>query len=139
MNPAVPLERFKGPHPINPASSGNLPNGPFFSTCSFIVPNVDPTQNSCAPGATGNNFNGMFGNAPVGNILGPGAILDNVSLFKIFQVSEQLNLRFRAEAFNMVNHPNFSSPDVTLGDANFGAYTKALDPRQVEFALELRW
>jgi hypothetical protein len=104
------------------------------------LPNViNPNQYSCAPGETGNSFSGMFGNAPVGNILGPGAILNNVSLFKIFPVHEQLDLRFRAEAFNMVNHPNFSNPDVTLGDANFGAYTKALDPRQVEFAFELRW
>ena len=139
MNPAVPLQRYKGAHPINPSSS-TPPLGTFFSTCSFIVPNVDPTQSStCAPGATGNNFNGMFGNAPVGNILGPGTVINNVTLFKIFQLTEKLDLRFRAEAFNMVNHPNFSNPDVTLGDANFGAYKSALDPRQVEFAFELRW
>ena len=70
----------------------------------------------------------MFGNAPVGNILGPGTIINNVTLFKIFQVTEKLDLRFRAEAFNMVNHPNFSSPDVTLGDANFGAYKISARP-----------
>jgi len=104
------------------------------------VPNtIDPTQYNCAPGAVGNNFNGMFGNAPVGNILGPGSIINNVTVFKIFGLTEKLDLRFRAESFNMVNHPNFSSPDVTLGDANFGAYRSALDPRQVEFAFELRW
>jgi hypothetical protein len=136
MNPAVRLQRFKGSHPINPAG-GAPPLGTFFSTCSFIVPNVDPSQTSCAPGAQGNSFNGMFGNAPVGNILGPGAVINNVSLFKIFQVSDRYKLRVRGEAFNMVNHPNFQSPDLTLGDVNFGAYKSAADPREAEFAVEV--
>ena len=123
-----------------PVRFGAPPLGTFFNTCpsSCPIPRIPPSTD-CAPGATGDNFNGMFGNAPVGNILGPGTIINNVTLFKIFQLTEKLDLRFRAEAFNMVNHPNFSGPDVTLGDANFGAYKSALDPRQVEFAFELRW
>ena len=136
MNPNVPLQRFKGAHPQG-FGGGTPPLGTFFTTCSFIVPNIDPSQTSCAPGAQGNSFNGMFGNAPVGNILGPGTIINNVSLFKIFPVTDKINLRVRGEAFNMVNHPNFNGTDLNLGDANFGTYTSASDPREAEFAVEI--
>ena len=56
--------------------------------------------------------------------LAPGKIINNVAfLFKIFPIRDRLNLRVRGEAFNMVNHPNFSGMDLNLGDANFGTYT----------------
>jgi len=54
--------------------------------------------------------------------------------------------------FNAVNHPNFNTdnlsdgqtPSTTSagysnGNANFGYYTGAADPREVEFALEYSW
>jgi hypothetical protein len=134
MNLSIPLQRYKGSH-IEGFNGAAPPNGPFFSTGSFYVPCTPPL---CAPGGTA-NFYGTFGNAPVGNILGPGTIINNVSLFKIFPVTDRVNFRIRGEAFNMVNHPNFNGMDLNLGDANFGTYTSASDPREAEFAVEVLW
>ncbi len=134
MNLSIPLQRYKGAH-IEGFNGAAPPNGPFFSTGSFYVPCTPPL---CAPGGTA-NFYGTFGNAPVGNILGPGTIINNISLFKIFPITDRVNFRIRGEAFNMVNHPNFNGMDLNLGDTNFGTYTSASDPREAEFAVEVLW
>jgi hypothetical protein len=35
----------------------------------------------------------------------------NASLLKNTKLTERVNLQFRAEAFNLFNHPNFNLPD----------------------------
>jgi hypothetical protein len=132
MNPDVPLQRYHGGHPEG-FNSNAPPNGTFFSTCSFVVLGTT----GCGRPTSGSAFNGTFGNAPVGNILGPGMITNNVSMFKVFKATEWLKLRLRAEAFNVMNHPNFNGQQLNLGDPNFGTYTSAADPREAEFAVEL--
>ena len=47
------------------------------------------------------------------------------------------NCRFRAEAFNVLNHPNFNNVDTGLGDGNYGQVKSAGDPRIMEFAMKL--
>ena len=44
----------------------------------------------------------------------------NTALQRSFPVREQLHLNFRAEAFNIMNHPNLGSPDTTLTSPTFG-------------------
>lgn len=80
---------------------------------------------------------GFFGNASNGMIRGPGYTSINVALYKTFPVTHRLDLQFRAEAFNVANHPNFESVDTNLGDANFGQVTSAGDPRILEFAAKV--
>jgi hypothetical protein len=92
----------------------------WFSTSSFAAP-----------------ANGFFGDAAVGSIRGPGYTSFNVALAKTFPVGERFKAQFRAEAFNVLNHPNFGGVVTSLGSANFGHVTAAGDPRQLEFALKL--
>jgi hypothetical protein len=47
------------------------------------------------------------GNAPQGSILGPGARRWDTSLFKNTKVTERVNVQFRVEATNVLNHTNF--------------------------------
>ena len=61
----------------------------------------------------------------------------NVSLYKTFPLVSRLALQFRAEAFNVANHPNFIGVSTGLGSGNYGAVTSAGDPRILEFALKL--
>jgi hypothetical protein len=66
---------------------------------------------------------GIFGR----NVLrGFGATQADVAFQRQFPVSEQLNLQFRAEFFNVLNHPNFGPPDNNLADALFGQSTQTL-------------
>jgi len=69
---------------------------------------------------------GTFGNLGRGSIRGPG--IDNVDLsfVKNFRIGERYGVQFRAEAFNLFNHPNFVGWDTALSfennatNANFG-------------------
>jgi len=75
-----------------------------------------------------------FSPAPAGqqgdfgrNVLrGFGAWQSDFALQRQFWVREQLDLRLRAEFFNIFNHPNFGPPDGNLTDALFGHSTQTL-------------
>lgn len=70
---------------------------------------------------------------------GPGATMLNLSLFKTFALPKETNLEFRAESFNLANHPTFSNPNTSFGSANFGQITSvagASQPRQIQFAMK---
>jgi hypothetical protein len=63
------------------------------------------------------------------------------SIFKDFRFTERFVMQFRAESFNIANTPQFSVPDNTLGDANFGKVTStnAGSERHIQFALRLQF
>ena len=92
-----------------------------------------------------NQPNYAFGNSGVGIINGPGLLNLDTSMFKKFPIAEKFSLQFRAEAFNVMNHPNFGNPGLTLDSGSFGAISSArgsnLDPtggpRMLQFALRL--
>jgi hypothetical protein len=80
---------------------------------------------------------GTFGNAGRNILDGPGFQNVNISLLKNTRLSKRVNLQFRAEAFNLFNHPNFNLPDNFLGSPTFGRITSARDPRHIQFGLKL--
>jgi len=60
------------------------------------------------------------------------------SIFKNFRFTERLNLQFRGEAFNSMNHPLFGAPNTQVGSLTFGQITsQANAPRQIQFGLKL--
>ena len=98
-------------------------NGPktlneYFNTAAYAVP---------APYT--------YGDAGRNSLRGPGFTDVDFSLFRNFAIRERMNLQFRAESFNLLNHPNFSNPDGTLEDANFGKITSTSGaPREFQLA-----
>ena len=107
----------------NVASNPELSNpttSEWFNTAAFAFP---------APGT--------FGNAGRNILEGPGFESVNVSLVKNTNFTETVKLQFRAEAFNLFNHPNFNLPDNFLGSPTFGRITSARDPRHIQFGLKL--
>jgi len=89
---------------------------------------------------------GSFGDVGRNTVEGPGYQIWDFSLFKNFPIRERAKLEFRAEFFNVFNHPNFqfakSGPQnsintTTWGTPEFGFLTAARDPRQIQFALKL--
>jgi hypothetical protein len=77
---------------------------------------------------------GFYGNASNGTIRGPGYTSANVSVYKSFPIYDRLNFQIRAEAFNVLNHPNFNGLSTGVGSGNYGQLTSAGDPRIMEFA-----
>lgn len=78
-----------------------------------------------------------YGNAGRNSLRGPGYTDIDFSLFRNFTFREHYTFQFRAESFNLFNHPNFANPDSTLEDANFGKITSingSSAPREWQFA-----
>jgi outer membrane receptor protein involved in Fe transport len=83
-----------------------IPTAP---SAAFYNANCDPSQGDASKLQC---FN-LRGNAGRNILIGPGVSNLDFSLFKnnyIRRVSETFNAQFRAEIFNILNHPNFSPP-----------------------------
>jgi hypothetical protein len=80
-----------------------------------------------------------FGNAGKGIIQGPNLIDLDAAAMRNFRLSEKFNLQFRAEAFNIVNHPNFADPNpfIDIPSVAGSITSTSTTSRQIQFALKL--
>jgi hypothetical protein len=97
------------------------------------------------------SVNSGFGNAPRNFARGFGAWQMDMAVRRDFPIHERLKLQFRAEAFNIFNHPNFGAINATFGQPTFGQAIATLSsslgvltplyqqggPRSMQFALKL--
>ena len=92
---------------------------------------------------------GELGTAPRAPVYGPRFVNTDFSVIKDFPLSfrEGMNLQFRAEFFNLFNHPQFYLPgfggtgeqDINT-PSSFGVVTGTVNnPRLAQFALQLRF
>jgi hypothetical protein len=124
VNPGVPIYVY-----------GAYPGGREINSAAFSLP-------------TGNNS----GDAARNFVRGFGENQVNLAVRREFVVREGLRLQFRAEAFNILNHPNFGNINATLNTATFGQASATLNtsfsnplaqqyeqggPRSMQFALKL--
>src|SRR2546426_222858 len=90
---------------------------------------------------------GTFGNVGRGQFRGPGFLNVDTSFFKRIPLKERLDLQFRTEVFNVLNHANFDTPvlPVFLGteiSPTAGVFTSTAtngNGRQIQFALRLEF
>ncbi len=155
-----------GCNPIN-LNFRNNPDGPLYiKPGCFTVPvapsqafwtaNCDPAPPSVgAPLAPGDlSCYNLRGNVGRNTLVGPGLTNLDFSVFKnnyIKRISENFNVQFRAEFFNILNHANFNVPSLGDGNTNMllgdgtvngsaGLLTQTTtDPREIQFALKLIW
>ncbi|SPF46440.1 TonB-dependent receptor plug [Candidatus Sulfopaludibacter sp. SbA4] len=116
--------------PVNPGNPAEYIN---LSCFAFAVPST------------------LFGNAGRNELVGPGVVNADVSMFKnipIHFMSEGAHLQFRAEAFNLPNRANFAAPltnnklfDTKGNLVNFaGQITTLQTPgRVIQLGLKLLW
>jgi hypothetical protein len=87
---------------------------------------------------------GFYGSLGRNTLIGPGLIALDLAANKAFRLREGLNLQFRAEMFNSLNHPNFSIPGQRtvfssagpVGSAGLITSTRT-SSRQLQFGLKL--
>jgi hypothetical protein len=82
-----------------------------------------------------------FGNAGRDILRGPGQLNFDAGIvrqFKVGGLSENAQLQFRSEFFNLANHPQFNNPGSNRGAAStFGVISStAVAPRIIQFALK---
>ncbi len=78
---------------------------------------------------------------------GPGYYEIDTALEKSMPITEQLALKFRAEAFNVLNHPIYGDPNTDFSSSSFGVITSPLNtgatgigtPRRLQFMLRLEF
>ncbi len=81
-----------------------------------------------------------YGNAGRNILFGPGRTNWDMSLFKNFVIREQTRFEFRAEAFNVFNHPQFGLPNPNIGNAQAGTITSTVgNPRQLQMGLRFQF
>lgn len=62
----------------------------------------------------------------------------NMALSRRFLLAAETRLLFRVESLNLLNHPQFSEPDINLASRTFGAITNTLnDGRSFRFLMQL--
>ena len=81
---------------------------------------------------------GQFGNAGVSTNTAPGFANWDFAIGKRFNVRESKYVDFRAEFFNLTNHPSFAPPARNYSaPSTFGTITDTVSaPRIIEFALK---
>jgi hypothetical protein len=90
---------------------------------------------------------GTFGNVGRGSLRGPGLVNVDTSFFKQIKISERLNMQFRAEAFNILNHANYGYPNAIIFSGNSSTFSPvdtaaattftSTSSRQLQLALKL--
>ncbi len=81
---------------------------------------------------------GTFGNSGRNVLNGPGLVSLDAAVARVFAIRERLRLQFRAEAFNLANHPVFQQASGVQNSPSFGKITATLiDSRELQLALKL--
>ncbi len=126
-----------------------------------LLPNPDATNPVCSNSAICVQFLnpaafstsipvGSYGNVGRNAVRGPGTFNFDLELRREFAITERFRLQAIADAFNLLNHPNFVgaiSPGGTVAafttmttnaaSSTFGQPQAAFDPRILQFALKL--
>jgi hypothetical protein len=112
-----------------PGADSNLPSDQqdpkhFFNTAAFV---------DRLPGGTALRY----ANAGRDVTVGPGIIDIDFSVAKNFKFTESQHIEFRAEFFNLPNHPIFAAPGSTVGTGTYGVISSTqVDSRQLQFGLK---
>jgi hypothetical protein len=110
--------QWSGPDPTNTRfTSGSVPT-------ATLRPNILHDPNLPSDKRSVNNWfdltafappsPGAFGTASKGGIVGPGSFTVDSGIAKNFSLTERLRLRLEFTATNILNHPNWGNPGLTI-------------------------
>jgi hypothetical protein len=104
----------------DPYAGTNVPDN-FLNLAAFKVPCTLDADGACLPGTF------HFGSLGRNSLIGPGYKNFDFSVFKTTKLTERLSLQLRGEIYNILNHPNFSSPLLPsfVADASFNGIDSA--------------
>ncbi len=91
----------------------------FAIPCTINVATASGSASDCVPGTR------HFGNLGRDALRGPTFKQWDLALYKNTAITEKLNAQFRAEFFNILNHPNFANPFLPafIADPGIGGFS----------------
>ena len=89
-------------HPHDPLNFVDLSS--FAIPCTVSGTTANGAASDCIPGTR------HFGNMRRNSLRGPSFKELNFAIYKTTALTERLNMQFRADFFNILNHPNFANP-----------------------------
>jgi hypothetical protein len=93
---------------------------PCFTTADFMTYNSTSGVNT--------PIQNNFGETGPGVFRGPGYFDIDTQLTKKFFIKEKYAFEFGAQAYNTLNHPNFSNPTASITSGNLGTTTGDISP-----------
>jgi hypothetical protein len=122
-----------------------VPGQPFYLAGGGLNPAAFCTPGTTDPLYPGGTCPTGFGDVPRNFLRGPGVWQTDMALSKRFPITEQVQIQFRAEVFNIFNSPQFASPDGLISASDFGQVYLPLNttpigtgtPRQFQFLLKV--
>ncbi len=134
---------------FNPSNNGDTrnPDRPSFNpqlTGPVILGNPNRYFN---PNTFAIPPNGTYGNVGRDTFTGPAIATLDLALLKRTPLTEKLSAQFRAEFFNLLNHPNFNTPNLIVFTSPGSSPSSAAgiitgtstSAREIQFALKLIW
>jgi hypothetical protein len=114
------LDGAAEPHLRRQPATGQRARTQWFDTTAFVVP-------ACI----------CFGSSGRDILRGPGFIDLDFAILRDFHFAERFRAQFRAESFNLMNHPNFGILNSSVGSPQVGTITTTINPeRQNQLALK---
>jgi len=127
---------------IGGVSHNSWANG--WGRTKIVNANGTPSYQYASPGVTFSTpCLACVGNLGRNSFVGPSAWYADMTLSKIFKITERVNLKFDANGFNVFNHTNFLLAAVGGGANNnftrvqFGQAKATLNPRELQFGVKL--
>jgi hypothetical protein len=154
----APIVSLQSGNPINFVTT----NGSFTGVATLRASVTGPVHTGYSPGTNNNatyvtyiqnptvfyNQGNAFGNLGRNSVIGPGFANVDLAIIKNTAIHQtdhsDVRLQFRADIFDLANHPNFGQPNLTVGSSTFGLISSTRFPtgdsgssRQMQLALKL--
>ena len=133
---STPIDITTGANTLGTASAvGQRPNytgAPLYLHTSDNTFHLNPAAFARpAPGQLGTLGKGAVRGKPITNI--------DFSLSKNFRFKERYRFQFRAEFFNVFNHPNFVGFDTDIRNSTFGTLNTITTPREIQLGFKFNF
>jgi hypothetical protein len=130
---ATPVDITDGANTLGTASAvGQRPNytgAPLYLHTSDSTRHLNPAAFATpAPGQLGTLGKGSVRGVPITNV--------DFSMAKNWRYKERYGFQFRAEFFNVFNHPNFVGYDLDIRNSTFGTLNATQSSREVQLGFK---
>ena len=130
---ATPIELITGVNTLGTAGAvGQRPN---YTGAPLYLNTNDPTQH-LNPAAFATPAAGQLGTLGKGAVRGKSIKNIDFSLAKNWRFHERYQIQFRAEFFNLFNHPNFVGFDTDTRNGTFGRLTVTQSSREAQLGIK---